>query len=378
MDFSLTDEQQMVRDSVERFVEKDYQFEQRLKILDRPEGYSKDHWKNFGGLGWLGIPLPEDVGGFGGTGVETMLVMESFGRGMVLEPYVATVVLGGKALALGGNGAQQKALVPGLIEGELQLAFGFAEQGGRYDLAHVATRAEKSGSGYKLSGTKPVVLNAPNADKLIVSARTGGGDSDAQGISLFLVDADADGLGVKPYRLLNGTLGGEVSLDGVRVTADALLGEENNALPLIERVVDYATAAVCSDAYGAMDAVFRRTADYVKTRKQFGVPIGSFQVIQHALVDMFVEVEQARSMSYMVSMKVDEEDADERKRAVSAAKAYLGKASRFVGQEAIQLHGGIGMTDELDIGHYFRRLTMFDNLFGNRDHHVERFASLTQ
>ncbi len=378
MDFSLTDEQQMVRDSVERFVEKDYQFEQRLQILERPEGYSKQHWKGFGELGWLGLPLPESVGGFGGTGVETMLVMESFGRGMVLEPYIPSVVMGAKLVALGGDSAQQEAVLPRLIEGDLQLAFGFAEEGARYDLAHVATRARAADGGYTLSGTKSVVLNAPNADKLVVSARTGGDTADARGITLFLIDAGTPGVRVRPYRLLNGTLGGEVALENVHVGSDALLGEEGAALPVIEQVVDYATAAACSDAYGAMDAVFRRTADYVKTRKQFGVPIGSFQVIQHALVDMFIEVEQARSMSYMVSMKVDEEDADERKRAVSAAKAYLGRASRFVGQQAVQLHGGIGMTEELDVGHYFRRLTMFDSLFGNRDHHLERFASLTQ
>lgn len=376
MDFSLSDEQRAIRDSVERFVEKSYGFEHYLATLATPTQTDPAVWAQLADFGWLGLSLPESAGGFGGSAVDTMLVAEGLGAGLVIEPYIANAILSGKLVAAAGSADQQERLLGPLVAGTGRLATGFHERGTRYDLRHCATRAEATDAGYRLHGTKAFLLDAPNAERLLVAARTAGKADDAQGISLFVVEAGAAGVSLHPYAVMGGGVAADLQLDGVEVAADALLGEPGQGLAALERALDHATAAACAEALGGMQALLRRTVEYAKVRKQFGVPIGSFQALQHRMVDMFNALEQSRSLVYMVSMLVDSDDARERRKAVSAAKAYLGKASKFVAQQAVQIHGGIGMTEELDVGHYFRRLTTFGNLYGDRRHHVRRFAEL--
>ena len=376
MDFSLTDEQRMIRDSVERFVEKNYGFERYLATLAKPSQSDATVWAQFAESGWLGLPLPESAGGFGGSAVDTMLIAEGLGAGLVIEPYIANVVLSGKLVALAGSVAQQKALLGGVVAGTDRLASGFHERGARYDLRHCATRAEATDAGYRLNGAKAFLLDAPNAERLIVAARTSGESNDEEGISLFVVDAAAAGVSLHHYAVMGGGVAADLQLADVEVSADALLGEVGQGFAALERALDHATAAACAEALGAMQALLRYTMEYAKVRKQFGAPIGTFQVLQYRMVDMFNALEQSRSLVYMVAVLVDSSDARERRRAVSAAKAYLGKTSKFVAQQAVQIHGGIGMTEELAVGHYFRRLTAFGNLYGDRRHHVRRFAEL--
>lgn len=377
MDFSLSDEQRMIRDSVERFIEKNHDFKQYLATVAQPGQIDTGTWAQFAESGWLGLPLPEHAGGFGGTAIETMLIMEGFGAGLVTEPFIPTVVLGGRLVANSGNAAQRTRVLEPLIDGKLQLAVAMYEHGARYRLSHCATRAEPSGSGgYRLNGEKTMVLNAPNADLLVVVARTAGTPQDEAGLSMFLVDPKTAGVSLRSCAVLGGGVAAEVRLEGVEVSADALLGEAGQAFAGLEQALDHATVATCAEALGAMQALFKRTVDYSKVRKQFGAPIGSFQVLQHRMVDMFNDLEQSRSMVYMASVRVESKVPDERRRAASAAKAYLGKTSRFIAQQAVQIHGGIGMTEELDVGHYFRRLTAFGNLYGDRAHHLRRFAGL--
>ena len=376
MDLSFSEEQRLVRDSAERFVRESYSFGDRRGASESAEGFRRETWKNFADLGWLGVALPEDYGGSGGTAVEVMILMEAFGRALVVEPYLATVVLGGNLLRLGGSQAQRQDLLPRLAAGDLMLTLAFAEPQARFDLADLQTTARGEGDGFVIDGAKAVVFHAASADHIIVPARTGGARRDASGVSLFLVDGDAPGLTRRDYPTVDGLRASELALNNVRVARDALVGERDAALPLIERVVDYGTAAVCAEAVGIMTALYEATLEYLKTREQFGRPIGEFQVIQHRMVDVFTMCEQARSMATMAALKADDPDPAARKKAVSAAKNYIGRAARFVGQQAIQLHGAMGMTDELIIGHYFKRLTMIDTLFGNADHHLERFGRL--
>lgn len=374
MDFTLSEEQQLLKDSVERFVREEYEFEKRRKLAKSDEGFSRDHWRKMAELGWLGAGLPEEFGGIGGGAVERMIVMEQIGRGLVLEPYFATVVLGAGLLLEAGSAEQKQALLPRLAAGELMLAFAHAERQARFDLEDVATKAEKSGAAWRLTGEKAVVLHAAAADKLIVSARTSGSRRDQDGISLFVVDKAAKGLSRRDYPTVDGLRASELALDGVE--AEAALGEIGKALPVIERVVDQAVAALCAEAVGAMQVLHDVTNEYLKTRVQFGRPIGQFQVLQHRMVDMFMEVEQSRSMMLLATLRLADEDARERARAASAAKVQIGRSGRFVGQQAVQLHGGMGMTDELNVGHYFKRLTMIDMSFGNVDWSLKRFAAL--
>jgi pimeloyl-CoA dehydrogenase small subunit len=331
-------------------------------------------WAQYAELGLLGLPFAEALGGFGGGPVETMIVMEAFGRGLVLEPYFATIILGGGLLRRAGSDAQRAALVPGIIAGKLKLAFAHVERSSRYDLADVATTARRDGAGYVLDGAKSVVLHGDCADKLLVTARVAGGQRDRDGVGLFLVDADAAGVTRRGYPTQDGLRAAEVAFAGVRVAADAVLGD--NALPAIEHVVDEAIAALCSEAVGTMQSMHETTLEYLKTRQQFGRPIGQFQVLQHRAVDMLVALEQARSMAMFATVMATEENAVERRRAISAAKAQIGRSGRHIGQEAIQLHGGIGMTMEYSVGHYFKRMTMIDMLFGDADSHLRTLAKL--
>ena len=376
MDFELSQDQVLLKDSVDRFVQNDYGFEQRRKLVATDEGFSAKNWSQFAELGWLGMPFPETYGGFGGTPVETMILMESFGTGIVVEPYIPTVVLGGGAILFGGSEDLKQEILPRVAEGKTKLALGFAERQSRYNLADVETTAKKDGSAYVLNGAKGVVLGAPSADHIIVSARTSGGSRDQEGITLFLVDKAADGVRVRGYPTADGGRAGEVYLENARVDASAAVGPVGGGLPILERVIDYGIAAICAEAVGAMKALNDLTLNYIKTREQFGQPIGKFQVLQHRMVDMFIAHEEAKSMAMMAAMRVTEDDWRERKRAMSAAKVQIGKSGRFVGQQGIQLHGGIGMTEEYAAGHYFKRLTMIDRTFGDTDYHLERFAAL--
>lgn len=375
MDFSFSDEQRQLNDSVERFVRDRYPFDQWKKIAASDAGYSEDNWRQMAELGWFAMPLPEEHGGLGGGAIETMIVMEGLGRAMALEPFLSTVVLGGTLIAQSGNDAQKKALLPKIADGKLKLAVAFAEHQARYNLADVALTAKASGNGYELSGAKCVVLDAPEADLIIVSARTSGGARDRQGISLFVVDRKAAGLSLRPYRTLDRRRAADLTFQQVKVGADAMLGEKDRGLDLLELGIDYGIGAVCAEAVGAMQCLHDTTNEYLKTRKQFGVPIGSFQVLQHRMVDIHIALEQARSMSFMVNMKLDAAPS-ERAKAAAAAKTQIGQSGRFVAQQSVQLHGGMGMTDELTVGHYKKRLMTIDVLFGNADHHRGRFATL--
>lgn len=374
MDFSFTEEQTLLRNSVQKLVQNDYTFEARRAIAKSETGWKRENWKQFAELGLLGAPFAEDFGGLGGGPVETMIIMEEFGRGLVIEPYLGTVVLAGGFLTHGGSKAQKDQFIPEIIEGKRVFAFAFAEPQGRYNLADLAVTAKKSGAGYTLNGHKAVVVGAPWADTLIVTARTGGGQRDEKGVSVFVVDKKAKGVSCRDYPTVDGLRASEITFENVAVGADALIGHEGDGLPLVERVVDEGIAALSAEAIGAMKVLNDATVEYCKTRKQFGVPIGKFQVLQHRMVDMFMNYEQSVSITFMVTLKLGESEA-ERRKAASAAKVQIGKAGRFIGQNAVQLHGGMGMTDELSVGHYFKRLTMIDTMFGNVDHHLKRYAA---
>jgi pimeloyl-CoA dehydrogenase small subunit len=376
MDFELTEEQLLLRHSCERYFADHYGFESRKRYAQEPRGWSLIVWKHYANdLGLLGLPFAEEYGGSAGGPVETMIVMEQVGRALVLEPYLATVILGGGFIRLGGSKTMQAALIPSIAAGELSLSFAHAERQSRYDLADVATTARRDGGGYGLNGAKTLVLHGDTAEKFVVSARLSGARNDRNGLALFLVDANAPGVSVRGYPTVDGLRAAEVSLSNVRVEAAAAIGEPGAAFPLIERIADAAIAALCAEAVGAMAAAHDTTVDYMKTRKQFGVTIGSFQVLQHRAAEMLIAVEQARSMAMLATMMAAEDDVRERRAAISAAKVQIGRSGRFVGQQAIQIHGGIGMTMETEIGHYFKRLTTIDTTFGDADYHLGVVAS---
>ncbi|HLK25904.1 MAG TPA: acyl-CoA dehydrogenase family protein [Caulobacteraceae bacterium] len=376
MDFSFSEEQSMLRDTVASFLADRYDFETRRKITKSEAGWRPDYWKAFADeLGILGASFPEALGGLGGGPVETMIVMEAFGRALVVEPYLETVVIGGGFLQR-SNHPMAADLIGRIVAGDLVIAFAYAEPQGRYNWADVTTTARRNGAGYVLNGHKAVVDAAPWADRLVVTARTAGGQRERQGVSVFLLDRTAAGVTTRDYPTIDGRRASEVYLENVAVPADALLGHLDQGLPLIERVIDEATAAAIAEATGVLAKLHEGTLEYTKQRKQFGQPIGSFQVLQHRMVDMFIAAEQATSISYLASLKLGEDDR-ERATAVSAAKAHVGKALRFVGQSAIQLHGGMGMTDEMAIGHYFKRGTVLESLFGSSDHHLARYEALS-
>jgi len=376
MDFAFSDEQRLLKDSVERLLADRYGFEARQRFMKEPGGWSRALWRSYAELGLLGLPFEEQHGGIGGGPVETMIVMEAFGRALALEPFFATVVLGGGLLRLGADDATRDALMPKIAAGDLMLAFAHAERQSRYDLADVATTARRDGAHYVLDGAKSLVIHGDCADKLIVSARLAGERRDRDGIGLFVIDADAAGVSRRAYPTVDGLRAAEVTLSGVRIGVDAAIGEPGKAFPLIAQVVDGAIAALAAEAVGAMAAMHEITVELLKTRKQFGVPIGNFQVLQHRAAEMLIALEQARSMALLATMMAEEPDATERRKAIAAAKVQIGRSGRFVGQQAIQLHGGIGMTMEYKVGHYFKRVTAIDTLFGDADHHLADLARL--
>ncbi|HEX4180865.1 MAG TPA: acyl-CoA dehydrogenase family protein [Caulobacteraceae bacterium] len=377
MDFSFTEEQSMLRDTVASFLRDRYDFETRRKITASEAGWRPDYWKAFAEeLGILGAPFSEDLGGLGGGATENMIVLEEFGKALVVEPYLGTVVIGGGFLKHSGH-AGAADLIGKIIGGDVITAFAYAEPQGRYTWSDLKTTARKDGAGYMLNGHKAVVVGAPWATHLIVTARTGGGQRDAGGVSVFLVDKAAKGVVTRNYPTVDGQRASEVFFENVALGADALIGGEGAGLPLVEKVIDEATVALCGEAVGVLRKLHEGTLEYTKQRKQFGQPIATFQVLQHRMVDMFIQVEQAVSMTYMATIKVDDESAAERAKATSAAKVQICRACKFVGQNAIQLHGGMGMTDEMAIGHYFKRATIIEGLFGSVDHHLRRYEGLS-
>jgi pimeloyl-CoA dehydrogenase small subunit len=374
MDFDLSEEQRLLKESLDRLIGDRYAFEQRKGYAQSPEGWSREMWAQFAELGLLGLPFEERHGGSAGGPVETMIAMEAFGRALVLEPYLATVVLGGGFLRHGGSAEQRADLVPQIADGSLTFAFAHTERQSRYDPYDIETRAVRNGTGWVIDGEKGVVLHGDTADKLILTARVGGGRRDRDGIAVFIVDGKAAGVSRRGYPTQDGLRAAEITLANVRVGPEGVLGEPGKALPLVERVVDEAIAALCAEAVGAMAVMHELTVEYLKTRRQFGREIGSFQILQHRAVDMLIALEQARSMAMFATMMAAEENAAERRNAVAAAKVQIGRSGKFIGQQAIQLHGGIGMTMEYKVGHYFKRVTMIDTMFGDADHHLRELA----
>lgn len=375
MDFNTTEEQTLLRDSLTRWLADGYGFEQRMSVVNGEPGWNPAVWRAFAEeLGILGAPFAEAHGGLGGGPVENAIVMEAIGGALVIEPYLSTVVIGGGALAATA-GPHADAVIPKIIAGEVIIAFAYAEPQGRYDLADLRTTARKDGDSWLLSGHKAVVRDAPHATHLLVTARTGGGQRDRGGVSLFLIARDTPGVVRRDYPTVDGVRASEIYFENARVGADTLVGEADAALPLVEQVVDHAIAALCAEAVGVTRQLHAGTLDYARQRKQFGRPIAEFQVLQHRMVDMFMEVEQATSMSLMAALKLDAEPA-ERAKAISSAKIKIAKACRFVGQGAVQIHGGIGISNELAIGHYFKRATMIETQFGDADHHFRRYERL--
>ncbi len=373
MDFDLGDDQRLLKDSVERMLSDRYGFEQRQAARREPDGWSRANWSALAEQGLLGLPFAEDEGGFGGGAVETALVMEAFGRHLVAEPFFASVVLCGALLRHGATAAERGPLVEGVAAGERLLAFAQAERQSRYSLNDVKTTARQEGGAWRLDGAKSLVLHGDSADTLLVSARVHGDERERHGIGLFVVDAAGPGVLRRGYPTQDGSRAAEITLEGAPATS---LGEPGEALPAIERAEDEAIAALCSEAVGLMQSMHDMTVDYLKTRTQFGRPIGDNQALQHRAVDMYVSLEQARSMALYATMMAGSDDALERKRAIHAAKVQIGRSGRHIGQEAIQLHGGIGVTMEYAVGHAFKRMTMIERGFGDTQSHLAALARL--
>jgi alkylation response protein AidB-like acyl-CoA dehydrogenase len=371
MDFNFKEEQLQLADALKRWIARDYGWETRRAIVQSEQGTSDAAWARMAELGLTALPLPEAQGGFDGTAVDMFVVMQELGRGLVVEPYFATV-LGAEFLKLGGAHTD---VLERVATGELKLACALGERQSRHDLHDIATRAVPDGDGWILDGEKKVVLHGEQAGVLVVSSRVKGGQRDQDGIALFAVPADAPGVHVTGYRMLDGQRAADVRLTGVRVGADAAIGTPGAGWELLEAAADYGAGLLCAESLGAMEALFAATLEYLKTRQQFGVPIGKFQALQHRMADMFIHLEQARSMALLAAVKLASGDPAERRRAVSAAKYRVGLAARFVGQQAVQLHGGMGVTDELPASHYFKRLSTIELTLGDSDHHLARFAA---
>ena len=375
MDFSFNEEQTLIQGQVAHFIQRDYEWEKRQALAESDLGFSAENWKTFAELGWLGISLSEEVGGFGGSALETMIIMEEFGKGLVVEPFLETVVLCAGLIDSCGNTEQKDEILKKVISGEMHLALGFTEPQSRFNLADVTTEAKKKNDGFVLNGFKSVVMNGPNADNIIISARTSGKQSGEVGISLFFVNQELEGVSLRNYPTVDGRRASEVTLENVCIDCSCLLGEEGKGFKELEKAIDSATLAICAEAIGAMEVLYKTTVEYTKTREQFGQAIGKFQVLQHRMVDMFMEYEQSKSLLYMATIK-QAENAEDSMKATSGLKYQVGKAAKFIGQQAVQLHGGMGVTDELNVGHFFKRLTTIITIFGNTDYHLKRYSQL--
>lgn len=371
----LTDEQQLIKDSAERLVQNDYTIEARQKLIDSEEGFSRENWATFAELGWLGLPFKEEHGGFGGTTVDMAVLMEALGKGLVVEPIASSVILGGMALEIAGGPLAEK-LLPEMIAGERLLAFAHSEPKSRFNLSDVTVTAKADGTGYRINGQKMLVYHGGSADSLIVSARTGGVQRDRDGITLFVIDRAADGVSVRGHKTVDGLRAAEVTFNDVAAGADAVLGVKDKGLEIVEAVVDRACILFAAEASGAMEKSVDLTVEYTKERKQFGRPLSSFQALQHKMADMYAAHQFARALTYRAAALLDDCSPAERAEAAAAVKVRCGKSCQLVGEEAIQLHGGMGMTADMPIGHYFKRLTMINALFGNAQYHLKRYAAM--
>jgi len=374
MNFELTEEQQLLQDSVARFIQDNYDLDSRTQLAASRQGFSDTHWRTMAELGWLALPFAEADGGFAGGPIETMLIMEQFGKGLVLEPYLASIVMGGGALRRAASDALKAEMLPGVIDGSRQLAFAYAEEQARFDLHDVTTTARAVGGEYLLNGHKSMVVHAATAAQIVVSARTSGGQVDTGGISLFLVDADAAGLRIDSFPTVDGLQAAEIDLTDVRVPKSRLLGDEGHGFATLNAVANDAILALAAEAVGAMEVLNSDTVAYTREREQFGHPLADFQVLQHRMVEMFMEYQQCKSLLYRATMETAAGSSDAQ-RTVHALKHLIGKAGIFIGENAVQLHGGMGMTEELRVGHYFKRLRVIDAQFGNADYHLHRFAA---
>jgi len=371
MNFALSEEQQLMQDSLSRLLQKSYSFEHRNEYQKSTVGWSRDMWRQYADMGLLALPFDDRDGGLSGTPVETMIVMEQLGRAITLEPYVATIVLAGGIIRHAGSDLQKQRLVEKIIDGSAILALAHQEEQARYDLASVGTTAKMVDGAWQLNGQKSFALHADSADMLIVSARVGGTSTDRDGIALFLVDSDSAGVRIEGYRTHDGQRAASVTLTSVTIDAEGAIGTPGKMYPVLERVYQEAIAALCAEAVGVMAELHEATVDYLKQRRQFGVPIGSFQVLQHRAAEMYMALEQARSMAMFATIMSNDEDELARAQAISAAKVQIGRSGRLIGEQAVQLHGGIAIAMEYKAGHYFKKLTMLDRLLGDADHHLE-------
>ena len=375
MNFDLSDEQRLIQESIQRFIQENYDLESRRKLAAKSPGFSTEYWASMAGLGWLALPFAEADGGFGGNQIDTMVVMEQFGRGLVLEPYLASIVLGGGAVKRGASEALRGEILPGVIDGSRQLALAYAEPQSRFDLHDVATSARAADGGYLLNGHKSMVLHGGTATQLVVSARTSGGQVDTGGISLFLVDADAEGVSRDNFPTVDGLRACEIGFKDVQVAAGRLIGELDGGYAILQAVANDGILALAAEAVGAMEMLYKSTVEYTQERIQFDQALADFQVLQHRMVEMFMEYEQCKSLLYRATLETSGADAAKAQRTVHALKHLIGKAGIFIGENAVQLHGGMGMTEELAIGHYFKRMLVIDSQFGNADYHLEKFAA---
>ena len=375
MDFTFNEEQSLIQDQVDQFVQKEYDWETRQSLSNSELGFGEDNWKKFAELGWLGISVSEDSGGFGGSAIESMLIMEAFGKGLVVEPFLETVIMAGGLIDDHGSDQQKSSFLEPAIAGEMHLALAYAEPQSRFNLSDVVTEAKADGDNFIINGYKSVVMNGPSADQIIVSARTSGTQLDENGISLFIIDTNASGLDKTNYKTVDGRRASDLTFENVSVSKENLIGHQDKGFEILDSAIDKAILAISAEAVGAMEVLYKTTVEYTKTREQFGTAIGKFQVLQHRMVDMFMEYEQCKSLLYMATMK-HEEKAEDAKKAISGLKYQVGKAGKFIGQQAVQLHGGMGVTDELNVGHYFKRLTTVGTIFGNTDYHLKKYTSL--
>ena len=375
MDFSFTDEQALLQDSVQRFIQNSYAFDSRQKLIKTEDGFSRENWASFAELGWLALPFSEESGGFGGTAVETMILMEEFGKGLVVEPYLTTVLMSGSIIEAGGSSAQKEGVLAEIMAGTKLAALAYVEPQARFNLADVTTTAAAEGDGYVINGFKGVVMGGPSADVLIVPARTAGEQRDEAGITLFLVDANSNGISKRDYPTIDGGRASEITLENVTVDASAVIGEVGGGFALLEVGINNGILGVCAVAVGAMEVLYKTTVEYCKTREQFGQPIGKFQVLQHRMVEVTIAIEQARSITMLAAGQF-EADRLTRERSLSAAKNLTSRVARLVSEETIQLHGGIAMTWEYSAPHFAKRLTMIDHMLGDEDFHLYRFQSL--
>ena len=375
MNFELSEEQKMIQQSVERFVQENYDLSNRIKISSEDPGFSKEYWSSMAELGWLGLAFSEEDGGFGGNQIDTLVLMEQFGKGLVLEPFLANVVLGGGSIKRGASEEIKDSIIPSLIDGSLQITLAYAEEQSRFDIEDVATAAREENGDFIINGKKSMVLNAESADKIVVVARTSGSQVDEEGISLFVVDADAEGIEKENFPTVDGLRASEIIFKDVKVASTSLIGEKDKGFSILQAVVNDAILALAAEAVGAMEVLYKDTVEYTQQREQFDHPLSDFQVLQHRMVDMFMEYEQCKSLLFRATMETVQ-DPSLSQRTVHALKHLIGKSGIFVGESAVQLHGGMGVTEELRIGHFFKRLLVIDSQFGNADFHLDKFTSL--